>query len=89
MLALTACGGADKTPAEAAADCLDAQEFSIDVSYNTVFGSSPSGVAFTVTLDPDGPIIDDSGNAPTTPGGEPQRLLASERAAIRECATDR
>jgi hypothetical protein len=75
VLALAGCGSA-KTPAERAADCLNAHSFLVQASGTRVEGSSPGGVNFSVSV---AGRIDDSGN----PGG--RRLSAGERRSIRGC----
>lgn len=81
-LVLAGCGGESKSDAETVADCLNGQGFLVQASDDTVSGSSPGGINFTVTLGPDGAVIDDSGN----PGGTARRLSPNERTAIELCA---
>ena len=76
MLALAGCGGKAKAPAERIADCLDGKGFLVQGATGRVVGTSPAGVAFSVSTVG---RIDDRGN----PGG--RRLSLAERRTIRGC----
>jgi hypothetical protein len=77
LLALAGCGGGSKTPAERAADCLNAKSFLVEASDGRVEGTSPAGIAFSAAVASGG--IDDRGN----PGG--RRLSHAERRSIEAC----
>ena len=76
MLALAGCGGKAKAPLERIADCLNGKGFLVQGATGRVVGTSPAGVAFSVT--PAG-RLDDRGN----PGD--RRLSPAERKSIRAC----
>jgi hypothetical protein len=76
VLALAGCGGKAKSPAVRIADCLNGKGFLVQPATGQIVGTSPRGVAFTVTV---GGRIADGGN----PGG--RRLSGAERRAIRGC----
>jgi hypothetical protein len=91
LLALAGCGGGgSKTPAEAAANCLESHDFDAQPEGDTqVYGTSPTGITFTLTIGAKGFTINDFENPPATLGGEPQRLKPTERQIVRGCAAER
>jgi hypothetical protein len=54
-----------------------------------VYGTSPTGITFTLTIGANGFTINDFENPPATLGGEPQRLKPTERQIVRGCAAER
>jgi hypothetical protein len=75
VLIAAGCGGS-KSPAVRLADCLNGKGFLVQPATGKVVGTSPGGIAFSVT--PSG-VIDDRGN----PGG--RRLPSGAREVIRGC----
>jgi hypothetical protein len=77
VLALAACGGNEKTPAERVADCLNAEAFLVQADGARVEGTSPAGIAFSVAVRSG--RIDDAGNPAR------RRLARRDRSAIERC----
>lgn len=76
VFALAGCGGKPASPVVRLADCLNGKSFLVQPATGRVVGTSPDGVAFTVSTRG---VIDDRGN----PGG--RRLSAADRKTIRAC----
>jgi hypothetical protein len=86
VAALVACGGTQRTPAEAAARCLNERGYLVQADGEAVRGSSPNGVNFTLTLSGSNAVVDDSGNPPRRAGSPPAKLARGERTEIESCA---
>ena len=94
VLPARGCGASASTAAARKATTLpvvlEPHDFQAEIdSDKQVYGTSPTGITFTLTIGANGFTINDFENPPATLGGEPQRLKPTERQIVRACAAER